>query len=488
MKKYAIAAAALISVVPSLTSAAVTLHTSSFIAGPVRTNDFSNVTSDGAKHSGWFAWDKPHTQQGVTVTVHQAPGAFQDAILTDFGVNGSKGLYSLTAGYTSIQLLDGAAFNQVQFALAAGDANQQSLAYELYYQGSLVGADSGLALLTIPGPGSGEPSGYLTYGFSGGQFDEVRLQSNTTGGPLDGALKNILAIDDVLIADPGPQTVGLFLGVHDRGAPGSPDLRGDLAAEALGAAFEARYGEATVLTGSLIDGGGISKATIASAISGALDRLGPQDTLLLYGTAHGSSDFSPVGLTGVGNERLRFSSLGLTDDELTAILSHPHAGAIIAVLDACMSGGFWGSGDLFELLDSGDLEQIERLALITTSAEYGLGYYFDDGRPLTALAFGELLEAGGALTPESIYQAISSWPSRNNAGYGGQFVFEMGFGDPQAFAADLYSPTINISADFPRSQAVPEPATWGLMIAGFGIAGASLRRKYRRAHHNRRGG
>lgn len=35
----------------------------------------------------------------------------------------------------------------------------------------------------------------------------------------------------------------------------------------------------------------------------------------------------------------------------------------------------------------------------------------------------------------------------------------------------------NQSAAFSVSGAVPEPATWGLMIAGFGLVGASLRRR-----------
>ncbi|PZQ59507.1 MAG: hypothetical protein DI570_15830 [Phenylobacterium zucineum] len=33
----------------------------------------------------------------------------------------------------------------------------------------------------------------------------------------------------------------------------------------------------------------------------------------------------------------------------------------------------------------------------------------------------------------------------------------------------------------PRSAAVPEPATWALMIAGFGMAGGMLRRRTRGA-------
>ena len=36
---------------------------------------------------------------------------------------------------------------------------------------------------------------------------------------------------------------------------------------------------------------------------------------------------------------------------------------------------------------------------------------------------------------------------------------------------------LTFTASLAATPAVPEPATWGLMIAGFGIAGAALRRK-----------
>jgi hypothetical protein len=46
----------------------------------------------------------------------------------------------------------------------------------------------------------------------------------------------------------------------------------------------------------------------------------------------------------------------------------------------------------------------------------------------------------------------------------------------QEFIADLAPDTSSFTATF-----VPEPATWGLLLAGFGLAGAVLRRRRRAA-------
>jgi PEP-CTERM motif len=60
-------------------------------------------------------------------------------------------------------------------------------------------------------------------------------------------------------------------------------------------------------------------------------------------------------------------------------------------------------------------------------------------------------------------------------------VFNGGFQSPfQTTGGNLIWQGLNnltFTASLAATPAVPEPATWGLMIAGFGIAGAALRRK-----------
>jgi len=59
-----------------------------------------------------------------------------------------------------------------------------------------------------------------------------------------------------------------------------------------------------------------------------------------------------------------------------------------------------------------------------------------------------------------------------NAGPGG-FSFLIGGG---VNVAD-YQLTLNVSAPTPPTTAVPEPATWAMMIGGFGLVGGAMRRR-----------
>ena len=48
--------------------------------------------------------------------------------------------------------------------------------------------------------------------------------------------------------------------------------------------------------------------------------------------------------------------------------------------------------------------------------------------------------------------------------------------DPTITSRDYYSPAFYFTADN-NANAVPEPATWALMLGGFGLAGSALRRR-----------
>jgi len=65
--------------------------------------------------------------------------------------------------------------------------------------------------------------------------------------------------------------------------------------------------------------------------------------------------------------------------------------------------------------------------------------------------------------------STSTWLNSTIAGLGltsGSYVYRMG----SASTADTF--TVNVEA---QSSAVPEPATWGLMLAGLGMVGAGMR-------------
>lgn len=74
-------------------------------------------------------------------------------------------------------------------------------------------------------------------------------------------------------------------------------------------------------------------------------------------------------------------------------------------------------------------------------------------------------------------QGHATWsPSINN---GGTVIFHFG---PEAYYAGIDNLTFNIK-DVSLTNAVPEPATWLSMIAGFALAGFAMRRRKRVAAH-----
>ena len=103
--------------------------------------------------------------------------------------------------------------------------------------------------------------------------------------------------------------------------------------------------------------------------------------------------------------------------------------------------------------------------------------YFFNNRTFKALGFGGLpmgdfLDFGSGGSPAlAVYNLVSSIGPISVTGGGGQYVdttgglLILGFPDPGAFTAQL---------------SVPEPATWAMMLLGFGGLGAVLRSRRRR--------
>jgi hypothetical protein len=106
-----------------------------------------------------------------------------------------------------------------------------------------------------------------------------------------------------------------------------------------------------------------------------------------------------------------------------------------------------------------------------TSANTYFGFAYNDGGVVAFDYFPSLTTAGTFVAPEGFVPALGSTFSSSLA--------------PQqnAFGA-LNTRTYSINATAESVAAVPEPATWALMILGFGIVGAALRRRRTRVRFN----
>ncbi|WP_419807938.1 choice-of-anchor C family protein [Sphingomonas sp.] len=99
-----------------------------------------------------------------------------------------------------------------------------------------------------------------------------------------------------------------------------------------------------------------------------------------------------------------------------------------------------------------------------------------DGAPATKTV-STIASDGGA---SQIYTFDSSGSTRSNMGWlpytysflasGGSTTLSFASGDTGSYGAALDSVSVSLSA-------VPEPATWALMILGFGLTGGAMRRR-----------
>ncbi len=103
------------------------------------------------------------------------------------------------------------------------------------------------------------------------------------------------------------------------------------------------------------------------------------------------------------------------------------------------------------------------LGLQAGNNSFVLGH--DDGVVLDVVGFGTVLNDPGPTsfnnTPFNVF----------NPGPAGNFGFTLNYNECCGAPADLLFTVNNVS------PGVPEPATWALMLTGFGLAGASLRRR-----------
>lgn len=115
------------------------------------------------------------------------------------------------------------------------------------------------------------------------------------------------------------------------------------------------------------------------------------------------------------------------------------------------------AGDLFASAYDGAYDPTNKALNWLGDAGQSGNYIFYPGLPGDALFFGVKVAAGGSLT--LVVNSTAAVPTSS-----AHYII-------QAFSDSEYD------EDFPAAAAVPEPASWALMIAGFGAVGATMRRR-----------
>lgn len=184
----------------------------------------------------------------------------------------------------------------------------------------------------------------------------------------------------------------------------------------------------------------------------------------------GNQDWTgTLGLDFQVNSAVKVTQLGVFDSGSNGIANDLFVGIFNSngtlLTSTTISGGSGNSGAsnyifsaIADLTLAPGSYQLASWGYDSVDLNFNYGFIFaGDGGPVS---FDTL---GGALTP------LGS--SFSNAGTGGIFATNADVGTTRYGAGSF------IAELAPVVGAVPEPATWGLMIVGFGMAGAGLRRR-----------
>jgi PEP-CTERM motif len=197
MNKFTIALAAAASTlaISTTASAAIVLQTSNFIASPTSFNGFEAIESNPnytAPH--FFSGTATYSEGGIDVKYVGGSGSATE-IWTKYQRVGTNGWYNDGGGngYTRVTRTGGGDIDAIQF-LAGTGFSSSTLLYELRKAGSVVATG-------VAGPVSGGlgNTGLRYYGFSGGGFDEVRLQSNFNN-VFNPTAFEAFAVDDIALS------------------------------------------------------------------------------------------------------------------------------------------------------------------------------------------------------------------------------------------------------------------------------------------------
>ena len=168
------AALAAFTLASSGASAAMTVESTNFITSPAYFNGFEGISSDPNFQSPYFfPSNTAYAEGGITV---EYVGSAQ--MWLQYQYAGNYGWYENGGGtgYTKVTLTNGADFGALQFLSGTGFSSSTT-----YYQALNNGAVVSTGTLGAVTGGYGN-NGFRYQGLSGGGFDEVRLQSNFSGG------------------------------------------------------------------------------------------------------------------------------------------------------------------------------------------------------------------------------------------------------------------------------------------------------------------
>lgn len=276
-----------------------------------------------------------------------------------------------------------------------------------------------------------------------------------------------------------PTNYGLFIGA--RATSGIIDARFDLVAKALADKFDTKPNSISfTLTGDLSPVNGspadpITLSEISSALSSIRAVMRGDDTLTVYIGGHGGSDQTNIITkfgSGSGDEFIRTGDR-VYDNWLADQLALFGNSTKTVFLDACHSGGFWGSGDPDERLGSSDLDKLSNIALYSAAPESYLTFMDGNGYGIYSLALLDAMEDHSDLTGQALAdflktrsRELASFPNYPFPRY-----FEQEFGSEYPVDPSLLQSGYNQSGDYALGQnQISEPAPIALLLFSLAIS------------------